>query len=147
MYLPEAIVQVEVYLDRMNRRYGSQVFDEWAFIGVTDKRARVLHYRGLRREGLKSTLAQDVQPFLVDFVGGERELGHFDFSRSAEGRVFDAYLVVGEGCYLVCNNTQQSMEGITKDERWLQAQVHFVELSEVFQADPLVWERQASHPA
>jgi hypothetical protein len=47
-------------------------------------------------------------------------------------------MVVGRGIYLICNNTVQSMDSITKDPLWLGAQVPFVELSEKFRANPLV---------
>jgi hypothetical protein len=46
-------------------------------------------------------------------------------------------MAVGPGIYLICNNTVQSMDGITKDPLWLGAQVPFVELSDKFRADPL----------
>jgi hypothetical protein len=47
-------------------------------------------------------------------------------------------MVLGEGIYLICNNTVQSMDGIAKDPLWLGAQVPFVELSDKLRDDPLV---------
>ena len=49
----------------------------------------------------------------------------------------EAFLMVGDGLYLICNNTAQSMSAIAKDPLWLSAQVPFVELSDQFRADPL----------
>jgi hypothetical protein len=46
-------------------------------------------------------------------------------------------MVVGQGIYLICNNTVQSMDSITQDTLWLGAQVPFVELSDKFRAAPL----------
>ena len=36
-------------------------------------------------------------------------------------------MVLGVAIYLICNNTQASMEDITKDPKWLNAQVPFAE--------------------
>jgi len=46
-------------------------------------------------------------------------------------------VVLGEGIYLICNNTKSSMEEITRDPKWLNAQVPFAELSEAVRPDPL----------
>jgi hypothetical protein len=54
------------------------------------------------------------------------------------GSAFESLMVVGRGIYLICNNTVQSMDSITKDPLWLGTQVPFVELSEKFRANPLV---------
>ena len=57
--------------------------------------------------------------------------------RHAGGTRFDAFLVLGRGFYLICNNTRQSMDAITKDSRWLAAQIPFVELSDKIRANPV----------
>jgi hypothetical protein len=44
---------------------------------------------------------------------------------------------LGQGLFLICNNTVHSMDAITKDPRWLAAQVPFVELSDQFREDAL----------
>ena len=46
-------------------------------------------------------------------------------------------MVLGEGVYLVCNNTGSSMAEITKDPRWLNAQVPFAELGDKVRSNPL----------
>ena len=53
------------------------------------------------------------------------------------GPAFEAFMALGKGIYLICNNTVQSMDGITQDPLWLNAQVPFVEMSEQFRAEPL----------
>ena len=50
----------------------------------------------------------------------------------------EANMALGKGLYLICNNTVQSMDAITKDPLWLGAQVPFVELSDEFREDPVV---------
>ena len=64
-------------------------------------------------------------------------VGDFEFARHASGTRFDAFLVMGRGFYLICNNTRASMDAITKDPRWLVAQVPFVELSDKFRSNPV----------
>jgi hypothetical protein len=46
-------------------------------------------------------------------------------------------MALGSECFLICNNTVQSMDAITADPLWLAAQVPFVELSDKFREDPL----------
>jgi len=46
-------------------------------------------------------------------------------------------LVLGPGLYLICNNTENSMDGLTKDPRWLGAQVPFVGLADRVRMNPL----------
>jgi hypothetical protein len=138
MTLKEAIEVIESHLARMDERYGAKVFDEWAVVSVFDRKAKILHYEGPRREELQVNFANDIRHFTAEFVSGTRHLGHFDFSRNAAGAAFDAYMVVGEGCYLVCNHTTESMESIAREPRWLQAQVPYAELSDTFSSDPLI---------
>lgn len=138
MTLTEAIETITEQLARMDELYNKPVFDEWALVSVFDRKAKILHYRGPRRDELLANFANDIRHFTAEMVAGDLHLGHFDFSRDAEGQAFDAYMVVGEGCYLVCNNTQDSMAGITRNARWLQAQVPFAELSDCFGSNPLI---------
>jgi hypothetical protein len=138
MILKEAIDVITSHLARMDALYGARVFDEWAVVSVFDRKAKILHYEGPRREDLQSSFANNIRHFTAELVAGTRHLGHFDFSRDAAGAAFDAYMVVGEGCYLVCNNTGASMRVIAQDPRWLQAQVPFAELSDTFGSTPLI---------
>ena len=39
-------------------------------------------------------------------------------------------MALGDETYLICNNTRSSMDEITKNPRWLSAQVPFADLSE-----------------
>jgi hypothetical protein len=138
MNLETVVLTIKSHLTQMDEFYGKTVFDEWAVVSVFDRKARILHYTGARREDLQRTFAEDVKHFVAELVAGRQHVGHFDFSRDAGGQQYDAYLVLGEGCYLVCNNTTQSMGGITKDPRWLRAQVPFAELADKVRSDPLM---------
>lgn len=138
MKLEQAVGVIRAHLDQMNERYGKTVFDEWAVVAVFDRKGLILHYVGARRDDLQATFAEDIRYFKTEMLSGRQFIGHFDFSPDASGQVYDAYVVLGEGCFLICNNTAQSMAGITKDTRWLAAQVPFAELSDVFRSDPLV---------
>jgi hypothetical protein len=137
MTLEKAVTLVQSQMARMTELYGKTLFNEWAIVAVADRKGRILHYEGQRRSDLQQTLAGDLGEFGTALVRGEQEVGDFDFSRHAVGSHFDAYVVLGAGIYLICNNTLQSMAGITKDPLWLQAQVPFVELSDRFRADPV----------
>ena len=66
------------------------------------------------------------------------QTGDFEFTRHGVGTGFESFMVVGKGMYLICNNTVQSMDAISKDPLWIGAQVPFVELSDKFRSDPLV---------
>jgi len=139
MTLDEAINAVDTQMRRMKEIYRKPVFDEWAIVAVLGGKARALHYSGSRREEFLECFSQDAQAFGTDLRRPAHNLGDFDFARHGEGTRFDAYLVVGEGLFLLCNNTRQSMTTITQDPLWLSAQVPFVELSEVFRSKPLVY--------
>jgi hypothetical protein len=63
--------------------------------------------------------------------------GDFEFAWYGSGTGFEAFMVVGPRMYLIWNNTGNSMENLSKDPRWLKAQVPFLELTESFRVDPL----------
>jgi hypothetical protein len=139
MTLDEAINAVDTQMRRMKEIYRKPVFDEWAVVAMLGGKAKALHYAGSRREEFLRQFSQDAQVFGSDLRRPAHNLGDFDFTRQGEGTKFDAYLVMGEGLFLLCNNTGQSMATITRDPLWLSAQVPFVELSEVFRSNPLVY--------
>ena len=57
--------------------------------------------------------------------------------QSGVGTGFEAFMVLGDGLYVICNNTQASMTEISKDPKWINAQVPFAELSDRVRANPL----------
>jgi len=122
---------------QMNDRYGGVVFDEWAIVSLVQHKARILHYFGPRNDVFLANFAKDLGALRAGLLDAQYRVGDFEFARHSVGTGFEAFLVLGEGVYLICNNTATSMDAITKDPRWLGAQVPFVELSEKIRANPV----------
>jgi hypothetical protein len=121
----------------MHEHYEKPVFDEWAILSIADGKGRVLAYIGDRKEEFKKNFGSDAGPLGAAFLEGQYNAGDFEFARDGIGTGFESFLVLGEGIYLICNNTTESMDGISKNPNWLRAQVPFVEMSEQFRTDPL----------
>ena len=137
MTLDQATELIKSCAEQMNARYKKVVFDEWAVISLAARKGRVLAYIGPRKEGFQKNFLTDVGALREGLLNEKYSVGDFEFARHGVGPAFEAFMVVGQGIYLICNNTVQSMDGITKDPLWLGAQVPFVELSDKFRADPL----------
>ena len=137
MTIGEATGLIKGCAEQMNARYEKTVFDEWAIISLADQKGQVLAYIGPRKEGFQSNFLTDAGPLRSGLMANQYNVGDFEFARHGIGTGFESFMVVGKGLYLICNNTVQSMDGITKDPRWLGAQVPFVELSDKFRADPI----------
>jgi len=121
----------------MHAEYKKVVFDEWAIISLAEKKGLVLAYIGPRKEDFKRNFLVDAGALRSDLLAQKHAIGDFEFARHGVGTGFEAFIVLGDGLYLICNNTVQSMDGITKDPLWLSAQVPFVEMSDRFRSDPL----------
>jgi hypothetical protein len=137
MKLEESNKLIKSCAEQMNARYKNVVFDEWAVIALGDGKGRVLSYVGPRKEGFQRDFLHDAGTLRQGLLNSEYNAGDFEFSRHGIGPAFESFMVLGKGIYLICNNTVQSMDGITKDSLWLGAQVPFVELSDKFRADPV----------
>lgn len=138
MNLQEAVALIKEKTERMNALYGSVVFDEWAIVSFKDTTGRVLNYYGPRKKSFQKNFGSDVQMLKTELLTNKHETGDFEFARHGSGTHFDAFMVLGEELYLVCNSTTQSINDITKDSRWLGAQIPFAELTEKFRENPLV---------
>ena len=136
MTLEEVGQHIKLCQEQMDSRYGSPVFDEWAIISLVENRARVLAYTGPRNDDFLKNFARDLGSLRTALTSGEFGPGDFEFARHGVGPAFEAFMALGEGMYLICNNTVQSMDTIGRNPRWLGAQVPFVELSEHFRAHP-----------
>ena len=123
--------------ERMNDLYQKVVFDEWAIVSLVQHKAKILAYLGPRKDDFQKNFAADVQDLRADLLSKRHSIGDFEFARHGVGTRLEAFVMVGEGLYLICNNTAQSMSAIAKDPLWLSAQVPFVELSDRFRSDPL----------
>jgi hypothetical protein len=138
MTLEEAKSFIKTCASQMDSRYGRTVFDEWAVVSLAENKARVLIYFGPRNDVFLKNFAKDLGSLRTELLGGSYGVGDFEFSRHGIGTGFESFMVMGSGAYLVCNNTVESMESITKNPRWLSAQVPFAELSDKVRVDPLM---------
>jgi len=137
MQLEEAIRGIKSCTERMNTLYGNVVFDEWAIVNLGDSKAKLVNYSGPRLEGFRKNFAADSADLRKNAQGVAYSVGDFEFTRHAEGTSFESFMVVGQGLFLICNNTNSTMDKIAKEPTWRGAQVPFVDLSEKFRASPL----------
>jgi len=147
MILDEIARQIKVCAEQMNSRYGFVVFDEWAVISLAENKARVLFYIGSRNDDFLKNFVRDLGSLRADLQGGQYGPGDFEFSRHGTGTGIESFMVLGQGLYLICNNTAESMDSITKNPRWLAAQVPFAELADRVRANPLgvSWDTKFLH--
>ena len=138
MTLDQATKLIKSCAEQMDARYQKTVFDEWAIILLAGQKGHLLAYIGPRKEGFQKNFLTDAGPLRAGLLTKEQNAGDFEFARHGIGPAFEAFMVLGKGIYLICNNTVQSMDGITKDPLWLGAQVPFVELSDKVREDPVV---------
>jgi len=139
MTLDEATKAIKQCAEEMNAHYKKVVFDEWAIVSVAHKQSRILNYIGPRNDDFLKNFANDLGALRTELVQAKHGVGDFEFTRHGVGTLFEAFMVLGDGIYLICNHTANSMDGITKDAHWLDAQVPFVELSDKVRANPLVY--------
>ena len=137
MTLEEATNLIGRCAARMNDLYQKAVSDEWVIVSLIQHKAKILAYLGPRKDDFQKNFATDVQDLRADLLSRRHSIGDFEFARHGVGTKLEAFLMVGDGLYLICNNTAQSMSAIAKDPLWLSAQVPFVELSDQFRSDPL----------
>jgi hypothetical protein len=145
MTLDEVNGLIKNCASQMNVRYGSVVFDEWAVISLAENKARILSYTGPRNDDFLRNFAKDLGTLRTALLGGHYGPGDFEFARQGIGTGFESFLVLGTGVYLICNNTHESMDSITKNPRWLEAQVPFAELADKVRAHPLVVSGDTQH--
>jgi len=137
--LNNAINQVRHCSSQMDAAYGRTVFDEWAIVSLLPKQGRVLDYKGPRHEQFASSFSDDLAQLRQSLVSQTHEFGQFEFARDGAGSQFDAFMCIGDGVYLMCNNLFATMDDITRDEKWFRAQVPFVEMSEGFRSNPVTF--------
>ena len=138
MTVDEALRHVKKCADQMNDRYGKTVFDEWAIISLAQNKGRILAYMGPRNDDFLKNFAQDLGALRAELLKDNYHTGDFEFARHAVGTGFEAFMVMGDGIYLICNNTKSSMNEIARNPRWLNAQVPFAELSDLVRANPML---------
>lgn len=137
MTLDQANQLIKTCAAEMDARYHQPVFDEWAIVQFHSRTGQLLAYTGPRKEDFQKNFANDINQLRVGLLGNTHGIGDFEFARHGVGTQVEAFLIIGQGIYLICNHTSRSMDDIAKDPLWLNAQKVFVELSDKFRADPL----------
>jgi hypothetical protein len=138
MTLDEAKNLIKSCASQMDAHYGKTVFDEWAVVSLAENKARVLAYIGPRNDDFLRHFAHDLGALRAELHDASYGIGDFAFARHGVGTSFEAFMVLGVGIYLICNNTRETMDMIAKDPQWLSAQVSFAELSEEIRSNPLI---------
>ncbi len=138
MNLSDALERIRYGAQQMNARYGGTVFDEWAVVSLQRGRERIVSYEGPRREDFQKNFVRDLGVLRGEMLTNRHEAGYFDFARHGVGTGFEAFICLGNELYLICNHTGRSMEDITRDRRWLDAQQVFADLTEQFHGKAVV---------
>src|SRR6266446_10285615 len=115
MILDQAKNLIKRCAEQMHGHYGKPVFDEWAIVSFADHKGHVLAYIGPRKDGFKQNFQTDAGSLRAGLLNEEYNIGDFEFARDGVSTGFESFLVIGKGVYLICNNTLDPMEEITKD--------------------------------
>lgn len=137
MTLDDVVREIKACAGHMDSRYGKSVFDEWAIVSLAENKARVLFYTGPRNDEFLGNFVKDLGVLRAELHTEKYSTGDFEFARHGVGTGHEAFMVLGNGLYLICNNTSESMDSIAKNPRWLGAQVPFAELSEKIRSSPV----------
>ncbi|HEY4415667.1 MAG TPA: hypothetical protein VGO57_08250 [Verrucomicrobiae bacterium] len=137
MTLSEITGHISHCIKAMDKFYGGVVFDEWVVVSLVEDQIRVFFYQGPREQTFLTDFFKDLGALHTGLTSGDYGVGDFEFSRHAIGTGIEAFMVLGQGNYLICNNTTMSMDAIAQKSEWLNAQVPFVELAEKMRANPL----------
>ena len=138
MNLQSAVSRISNSLSKLDAAYGRPVFDEWAVLGLDGGQLKLHHYKGPNQEGFLAGFADNTLALRKELTEEQTGLGgEFSFTREGEGASMDAYICLGPEVYLFCNHTEKSMQEITQDPQWLNAQGEFLNLSQYFAVDPL----------
>src|SRR6185436_18918029 len=109
MTLSEAQDLVKRTSASMNARYGKTVFDEWAIVSLQPGKERIVSYQGPRKDDFQKNFVNDLGGLRAEVLTTRHQPGDFDFARHGVGTGFEAFVCVGTELYLICNNTQTTM--------------------------------------
>ncbi len=137
MDLDAATSRIAKCFAKMDEAYLRPVFDELLVVSRNSGEVKLLHYSGPREETIMATLADETAALRQSGGHIDPKPGEFDFTREGVGSDFDAYICLGTDLFLLCNNTEKSMEEVTADPNWLAAQGQFLNASQFFAVDPL----------
>lgn len=137
MKLDAALTRIEQSFAKMNEAYRRPVFDELLVVSRAGGEVALLNYEGPREDSIMDSLMDETVALRQSGSHLNTTPGEFDFTREGVGSDFDAYICLGEDLFLLCNNTEKSMEEVTADSNWLAAQGEFLNASQWFAVDPL----------
>ena len=137
MKIDQAVSAIKTCAEKMNAMYGRVIFNEWVLLSFGEGGAKMIAYSGPRKEDFQSNFAADVEELRPRLLSHQFSPGDFEFAWHGAGTGFEAVIAAGQRIYLLWNNTGNSMENLSKDPRWLSAQVPFLNLTETFRAEPL----------
>jgi hypothetical protein len=137
MNFDQAKLQIRQCAAQMNARYKAVVFDEWAVVSIARGKLHILDYAGTRATDFRKQFLSDAGALRGALLTGKHEPGYFEFAHTGVGTGYESFMALGEGMYLIWNNTAKSMDNIVEDPRWLAAQVPFAELSARFSVSPV----------
>src|SRR5258708_34746537 len=101
MIIDQAVKLIKSCAEQMNARYKKVVFDEWAIISLVEHKGRLLAYIGPRKAGFQNNFLADAGSLRAGLLGGETNIGDFEFARHGVGTGFESFMVLGEGIFLI----------------------------------------------
>ncbi|MDP1579838.1 MAG: hypothetical protein Q8M02_06140 [Candidatus Didemnitutus sp.] len=137
MTLADARVAILSSLARVNAAYGQPLFNEWVLVALRADRGSILAYDGPRAESYQKQFRLDMASMMKELASQKLGIGDFVFAAEAHGSHYDSCMRIGATSYLFCNHTQRTMTELRQSPLWLNAQKHWVKLSQVVSADPL----------
>ena len=138
MLFEDAQQLIRRQLSEMNKAYGATLFDEFAILRIKGgKPMQLLGYEGPRAKEINDAWPDDLKMLSPELrEAGRISGGEFGFIRIGAGSYFDAFIGIGQDMVLLLNHTSKSIEELTANSRWLQAQAEFLKLSHVFGDTP-----------
>jgi len=128
--IASALINMETVL-------GESAFNEWALVAKAPQGWKLMEYNGTRKENFLEEFNGDMAALKNTLDPSNTYIGDSAFSHEGHGSGFDAHMCVGDGLFLLFNNTTKSTSEITSNPKWTSAQVYFAELLEDFIADPV----------
>lgn len=135
MELRQAIKEIKKTLTGMRLQSGKLIFDEWLILAKNGPMFDVLHHTRPGFLNKNKSFELDILMLANEIRKNTYSAGQYFFSMEASGTLYDAFMVAGPNRFIIFNNTIQSMTEISADPLWVNFQVRFVELSELFQQD------------
>lgn len=140
MNLSEIQIAAQTALDAMNRIYDpkgmKEVFDEVLLVSFYGDALHLDWHMSTRNEQeIRASFLKDFKLIRAEVIEGDYLPGDFHFDNEAEGSVFDSFIYIGRGQYLVLNSVELSMNEVKEQGNWIAAQPYFVNLAAQFEGN------------